>query len=159
MAEIESVKGKILTNLVNTFSGIIIPYSGSDHTAVSEYMRTIEDNSEYPYIVTQFSQGSPLTVSSGSTQWELQFFVHCYIGNVNDQKPNDAIGEVLNNTAAYITKEAMTDITRGGNAIYTRLGRYGEVPIQYDDYVELDIWIELFIKVFADTSNPFTRAG
>lgn len=159
MAEIESVKGKILSNLVSTFDGMTIPYDGSDHTATSEYLRLIEDNSDYPYIVSQFSNGNPLSESAGNTLWDLQFFVHCYIGNINDQKPANSIGKILNNAHAYLVQQVMTDTTRGGTALHTRIGRFGEVIVQYPDYEEFDIWVELFIKVFTDTSNPFTRTG
>ena len=156
--ENDSVVGLITADLVQTYNNLVIPYDGESNTASADFRRTVDDMESYPFIVPQFINGEPLAESSQSSFTKLRYIVSCYIANINDES-DEAISEVLKNVQAYLIKQAMVDITRGGNAVNTNIGAFGEYFIDNPNYVEFVSWIELLIKTFIDSGDPFVRTG
>jgi hypothetical protein len=157
--EINCVVANITDNLVDTFNGMVLRYDNADHVASADYRRSRDEFEEYPQIVPQFIEATPLKESSGGTHYKLRYLVSCYVADEPDREGYDPISKTLRNVGGLMIKEVMKDISRGGNAIKTDVGEFGEYFHDFDIHIEYVVWVELFVHVFMDTNDPFVRVG
>lgn len=158
MAEEDCVESLIGQDLVDTFDGITIPYNGSDHIAVADFQRAVDEiGNRYPYIEVCGPVGEVISRASGTEIHQLDYTVLIYVA-ANDKRSQDPITYQLRNTRAYVMAEALDDRTRGGNALNTEFnGNYGHWF--NDDTSEIVLFFGLRVTVGLSAGDPFTRTA
>lgn len=155
-ADSDPVSALITDNLVSSLNGIVVPYNGEDHIAVSGYQRAVDEvNCRYPYIEVCGPVGSVLSRSARREIHALDYTILVYIVS-NDEGASDPITYQLRNSRAYVMAAALDDRKRGGHAVNTEYaGRYGH---WFDEMTgEIVLFFGLRVTVIMVAGDPFSR--
>ena len=161
---VESVLANVADNIVSTLNGATIVYNGLDNVLTCEAQRLYADfRDSFPYAEVQFV-GSEMVQASAYSYTEMAtFMILCHVGDINDEHPNEPIGEALRNVNAHIIKHLMTNQTRGGNAMTTDIEAYGQETFDYSSNASRVIdhvcWVQIQVRFMVAISDPFTRNG
>ena len=152
----DCVISKITKNLVDTFNGKIITYNSRQNLIAAEQQRSLYDPSgRNPFV--EICGPWPQTTSRGnlSNECDLQYHVEFHENSINDRPPNPPITETTRNIAAELIKIVMSDIRRGGNAIMTTWEDPGFYFAGSSESPELVIYLDITVKTFVNTNNPY----
>lgn len=142
----------VTTDLITALNGNI-EIDSVDVVNFAEGQRSIYD-SQGRDVYTEVCGPWPETLEINAREKHdaLHYVVECHINNLNDKYPNDPITEQTKNTGADLVKLIIADLTRGGNALITRVEGepyyyFTGTPDAPDFVIRIDVSIEIFINI------------
>jgi hypothetical protein len=148
-----SITDSITDNVIDALE-LIDDEDGYDFTpGVVELERSIMIvNDRYPYISVSGPAANVEFAAATRTDIHTLSYIVSYIDLIDDtDTDDDPLPKQAANVVANIHKAMMTDHTRGGKAITTRLREYGYINYDSDTGVHFEVYAAYEVEAHIDT--------
>jgi hypothetical protein len=152
----ECITAKITKNLVESLDGKTITYYDRQNVISAEQQRSIYDpDGKSPFV--EVCGPWPETVARGnlSNELDLHYHIELHENTINDKQPAPPITKTVENVGADLIKIIMADIRRGGSAIMTTWEDTGFYFCGSSECPELVIYVDITVKAFVNTNDPY----
>jgi len=146
----------ITADLISALHNKTIEIDGASVTNYAEGQRTVL-NTQGKNVYTEVAGPWPeeITLDGCEQHIGLHYVVECHINNINDST-GDPIIIRCKNVGADLAKLIMTDITRGGNALFTKIDGQPYYYFMSDNTsTEFIYRVDVIVQVFIDINDPY----
>jgi hypothetical protein len=155
----DSVSGKISGNLVGTFSGKMINYTGTAETITCEMQRSVTViDDRYPFVEILGPSVEVLTRDNLSMDCNLHYRIE-FTDIVKDKYLKaslaDPASKQIRNLHADLMKLLFVDLTRGGNALMTEITGWGHYFAGDPASPELVLYLDIVVRAIIRYDNPY----
>jgi len=108
----------------------------------------------YPFIEILGPYSEIETKMHNVTDTKNEYTIMYYIDYNDETQTDDAITYVTRNVAGDIIKQVMLNVTRGGNAIVTKVVGYGNGFEVYEERLDYFVYVVLEITARIEATDP-----